>query len=280
MGSPIIFARNARLTVAGPTISLASIPQTAAHLAVMVNARYATDTTNAQFLGMRFNGDSGANYRNNASYASTTSFGTGIGGDGFGVTQMIIGEVNENQAGTAGMFSNFQGTIPRYAESIAHSLFGMGQFIIDDGNVESEYVRHVMGGYHNSLAPITQLSVVNENAANFAIGSEIQVWGFAATGDAHRVARSAGTLALDFAGDAFRDIPLSAGANVFTATNPTLGTLLQCRLSGGDGTSTITLPAGTELLEDSYVAGDPAWLSIRCTDETGPAFIANLKDVL
>lgn len=280
MGSPILFARNARLTSAGPTIQLASIPQTAAHLEILVRTRYDSDTTNDQYVGLRFNGDSGANYRSTASQGSTASLTTGLGGDGYNANQLSLGHVNENQANHAGMFHNFRGMVSRYAEAIPHNLLGIGHYIFDDGNAESEYRRLLSAGYHDDASAITQIDVFNQNAADFAVGSEIQVWGLAAEGDAASIARSAGTLVLDFAGDALKDITLAAGANVFSAVNPVLGSLLQCKLTGGDGTTTITFPTGTEVLENNYVAGADAWLSIRCTNETGPEFIANLKDLV
>ena len=280
MPAPVVFARNHRLSAASPTLQIASIPQTAAHLEILVTTRFDASVTNQQFVGLRINGDSSSVYRANASQGSTGSLSTGIGGDGYNVAQFVIGEVNEAQANHAGMFGTFRGMIPRYAEAIPHGLVGIGSQIFDDGNTDTEYQRIVAGGWHNSAVAITQLDVFNEEAADFAVGSELQIWGLAESGDLSLISRAAGTLALDFEGEEFLDIALSAGANVFTASNPKLGKLIQARLTGGDGTSTITLPAGTEVLEDSYVAGSAAWLSIRCVDESGPAFIANLKDIL
>ena len=279
MTVPIVFSRTARLSSPAATLTLASIPQTAHDLLFHVRARLDTDMTNNLFLGLRVNGDSSAVYRNVASYATTTTYATGIVGDGFNVTEHILAELNEAQGATAGMFTTVFGMIPRYSTAEQHAINGLGNFIFDDGSAESEYRRVVSGGYHNSAVAISSLVLMNETGANFAADTQLTVYGLAEAGDAIVAARSAGTLALDFEGDEFKDISVVAGANVFTATNARIGRTLQCKLTGGDGTTTLTLPTGTELIDNSYVAGQDAWLTIRCSNEIGPEFIATVKDI-
>jgi len=279
--APIIFSRTARLSAPAASILLSSIPQTAKDLLLLARVRFDSDLTNNLYVGLRINSDSSAVYRANATYATTGGYTTAIVGDGFNTSELILGEVNEAQGGTAGMFATFQGSIMRYASAEPHAVNAHGIMIFDDGNIDSEYRRTAAGGYHNSSVAVSSLQLINETGANFAADSELTVIGFAESGDAAVIARSAlaGTI-LDFAGDSIKDYTAASGANVLSATNPQLGRTLLVRISGGDGTTTFTLPAGTELTANTYVAGAAGWLSITCVDEAGPAFLATLRDVI
>jgi len=278
--APIIFSRTVTLAAPAASITLPSIPQSAKDLLIFARVRFDANTVNDQYVGLRINGDASSVYRANASFATTAGLTSAIVGDGFNTSELILGHVNEDQAGTAGMFATFQASIMRYAQAEPHAVNATGIFVFDDGNTDSEYRRVMAGGYHNDAVAVTSLELMNEAADPFAVGSELTVIGFAQTGDAAVVSRAAaaGTV-LDFQGPTILDYTASAGANNFTATSLVLGRTLLVRITGGDGTTTIGLPAGTESLGSGYVAGDDAWLSITCVDESLPQFIAQIRDV-
>ena len=286
MAAPIIFSRTATLAVAASTLTLSAIPQTARDLLISLRARYDTDTTTAQWLGLRLNGDSSLLYRANASGATTTTYSQNFGGDGFNVGQFSLGWLAEAQAGTAGMFSTWNLLLPRYSVAEVHAINGQGTTIWDTGANEGTYYRQTVGGYHNSAVAISSLELLNQNAADFAVDTEISVYGLETPGDVNITSR--GTLAgaptptLDFdpAADAILDYAATNAAQTFSASNVTLGRELYVHITGGGGSTTIAFPAGTLVLENNYVAGADAVLIIKCINETGPVFIANLKDIV
>jgi hypothetical protein len=154
-----------------------------------------------------------------------------------------------------------------------------------DGSGINDLKSHRFNCVINDATAITELNLLNQNADDFAVGSQITVWGLAEEGDVASVARSALTGApnpsIDFDGDELKDYTVTAAVlNTFGVSNPRLGRTIYVNLTGGDGSSTIAFAAGIEVLENNYVAGADAWLVIKCVDEAGPGFIANLKDVL
>ena len=287
MAPPIIFARTDRLTVAGPTLSISSIPSTARHLFWMLRARLDSATGNNQWIGMRFNGDAGANYDSVAVETSTsgTFYQVGIAGDGLGITQFILSELNDADA-PAGMFTEMWGFISDYGQATQHALQGWGQRIFDDGNIETEYRSTICRGYHDSGVAISSIDILNEAADNLAIDSSLTIWGMADVGDVATISRGAlggaptPTLDFDPSADQILDYTATNAAQTFSATNVTLGRELYINVTGGGGSTTLTMPAGTDVLEDNYVAGADAWIIIKVVNETGPQLIANIKDVV
>jgi len=286
MAAPIIFSRTATLGAAATTLTLSAIPQTARDLMISLRARYDVDTTNQQWMGLRLNGDASLLYRSNASGATTTTYSQNFAGDGFNVAQFSLGWLNEAQAGTAGMFATWLLFLPRYSIAEVHALNGIGTMIWDTGALEGAYYRESVGGYHNSAVAISSLELLNQNAQDFAVDTEITVYGLESPGDVHIASR--GTLAgaptptLDFdpAADSILDYAATNAAQTFSASNVTLGRELYIQITGGGGSTTIAFPAGTLVLENNYVAGADAVMIIKCVNETGPVFIANLKDVV
>jgi hypothetical protein len=283
MAPPIIFARTVTLGVAGPTLDLTSIPQTADHLFFRIRARKDVDIINDEFLGLRVNANATGIYSGHASQATTATFNIGVGGDGvLNDTEMAIAELATNE-GSGGVFQELFGWIARYTEAENHVLHGFGTSM--DGPLIADVKGHRFNYVINDASAITQLNLFNEPGDDFAIGTEISVWGMAGVGDIATVARSAQAGApnpvIDFAGDSLKDYTVTAAVlNSFSASNPRLGRTIKVNLTGGDGASTIAFPVGTEVLENNYVAGADAWLIIECVDEAGPEFIANLKDVV
>lgn len=278
MGVPIIFSRTASLGAPAATLSLTGIPQTADHLLFRIRCRKDTELTNDEGLYLRVNGSSSNIYNCQASQATTGAFSTGVGGDGvLNDTELVIAELATNE-GLGAVFQELWGILPDYASSDEHVIMGLGTSM--DGATIADLNAHRFNGVINDANPITQLNILNEGGDNFAAGTAISVWGLADEGDVSVIARSAGTLTIDFEGDEFKDVTLAAGVNTFTFTNPVLGRNITVFLTGGDGTTSITLPGTVQKLEDNYVAGAAAVMFLRCTNETGPEYIATIKDVI
>ncbi len=283
MGVPIIFSRTATLGSAGPTLDLTSIPQTADHLFGRIRCRKDTDVTNDEALHLRVNADSSAIYTTHGSLATTATFNIGVGGDGIvNDTEMWLAELATNE-GLGGVFQELFFWLPRYSVAEEHVLTGFGTSM--DGAAATDVKGHRFNVVINDAAIIDELNLFNQPGDDFAVGTQITVWGLAEEGDVATVARSALTGApnpsIDFDGDELKDYTVTAAVlNTFGQTNPRLGRTIYVNLTGGDGSSTIAFAAGIEVLENNYVAGADAWLVIKCVDEAGPGFIANLKDVV
>lgn len=278
---PILFARTATLGSPAASLALNSIPQTAKHLIFNVRARLATSSTDDLSLDMTINGDATAQYDSLVSKGNTGGLGTGLGNDGLNQAAWRLADLSTSDA-QAGIFTQVWGYLPRYNEAEFHQALWIATTV--DGPAVTDLWRKLGAGLNDAVsAAITSLEIAAETAQNLAAGSEITVWGLGEDGTIlpTSIARSSlGSAQIDFLGDEFKDYTASAGANNFTAINPTLGRTISVRISGGDGSTTIGFPTGTQVLEDNYVAGQPAWLIIRCTNETGPEFIATLKDVV
>lgn len=283
MAPPIIFSRTASLGAPAATLALTAIPQTADHLLCRIRCRKDTDVTNDEWLGLRVNNDSSGIYNCQASQATTATFNIGVGGDGvLNDTEMTIAELATNE-GLGGVFQELFFWLPRYTEAEEHVLMGLGTSM--DGVGIADVKGHRFNAIINDANLIDELNLLNENADDFATGTSITVWGLLEEGDVSSVARSAlggaPNPSIDFDGDEIKDYTVTAAVlNTFGTTNPRLGRTIYVNLTGGDGASTIAFGAGIEVLENNYVAGADAWLIIKCVDEVGPGYIANLKDVI
>jgi hypothetical protein len=278
----IPFVRQATLAAPAATLSSPTLPATAAHLLFMVRARSDNQTTNNLWLGLRLNAEAGpATYDGNTLRLTSATAG-GQASDGIDLNQFVLGDLTPSDT-AAGVFGVHWGMIPRYAQAEPHILVAPGFARVDNLDTsDANFGTYLAAGQHKPavLAAVTSLQLLCQTG-NLAVGTQLVVWGLLESGDAAVMARSAGTLAIDFAGDEFKDVTLAAGVNTFTSTNPKLGRTITLRLSGGDGTSSVALPTGTKQLRaSSYVAGSPAWLVIRCVDEVGPGFIATLSQEL
>lgn len=281
MPALVPFTRTATLAVAGPSLVLSGIPQTAQHLAFIVRAR-SDNLTSSVFLGLRLNADAGPNTYDGNTMRFVSAAAAGLQDDGIDLEQVGLQDLVPSDT-AAGIWGYTVGWIPRYSVAEPHAVIGQGFSRPDDvATSDANFGTYGVGAQHVPavLAAVSSLEVIAESG-NLAVGSQITVIGFLEQGDATVYQRSAqvGTV-LDFAGAAFKDVTLTPGANTFTSTNPRLGRTLTLRCSGGDGTTTIALPAGTEKLSDSYVPGAPAWIAIQCVDEGTPGFVANIRDVL
>ncbi len=280
MANPIIFSRTIALGGAGASLTLSSIPQTANHLMFRVRARSSNDATAGNHLALRPNASAeAASYDGNTQVFSTAS--AGQADDGIDLTRHILGNLTHNTA-PAGVFNEHWGMIPRYALAEHHVIMslGFGRAAAADNNA-ANFETCLSGGSWRPATPtaITSLQILAE-IGNIDVGSEITVWGLLDTATASSVKRSAGSLAVDFAGDEFKTLTLTAGDNAFTMTNPALGRVITYVLSGGNGTTTITLPATVKMLEENYVPGQPAFMFLRCVDEIAPEYVATIKNVV
>lgn len=278
---PIVFSRSATLGSPAASLSLGSIPQTAQFLMFHIAARLDTSNTDDLSLDMQINASATAQYDGNTSKGTTASLTTGVANDGQNQAAWRLADLTTADAPT-GIMTEVWGIIPRYAAAEFHTALWIASTV--DGAAVTDLWRHFGHGINDSVnAAITSLDLGAETGQNFAAGSKITIWGFGDSGTVTpaTIARSAlGSTAIDFLGDEFKDYTASAGANNFTATNVTLGRTISVRISGGDGSTTIGFPSGTQVLENNYSAGNDAWLIIRCTNETGPEFIATLKDIV
>ena len=282
MTALISFTRTASLSVAAASLTLSSIPATADHLLVLVRARSDNVTTNNQWLGLRPNNDTGPDTYDGNTLRFVSASAGGQNSDGIDLEQFILGDLCPSDV-AAGIFGSHLVVIPRYAVAEPHALISIGFSRIDDVNTsDANFGTYLAGAQHvPAVAAAVSSLVVVPQSGNLAAGSSITVVGLIQSGDAAVIRRTAqvGTV-LDFAGDEFKDVTLTPGANTFTATNPRLGRTISLRVSGGDGTTTITLPTGTEILGNTYIAGQAGWIVLRCTDEVAPSFIAQLRDIV
>lgn len=281
MTALVPFSRTASLGAPAASLTLSTIPATATHLLVIVRVRSDNVTTPGQWVALRLNSDAGPDTYDGNTLQFTAASATGLSGDGIDLEQWPLGFVTPSDA-PAGIWSTYFCVIPRYALAEAHMLLGLGFGRNDDPDTsDSNFGTFLAGAQHKPavLAGVNALQLIPQSG-NLAAGSSITAIGLLGAGDASTITRAAGTLALDFTGPEFLDVTVAPGANNFTATNPLLGRTISVRISGGDGTTTIGLPAGTEVLGNTYVAGQVAWLVIRCVNEVGPAFIAHLRDVV
>lgn len=281
MTALVPFTRNAALVAPAASLTLSGIPATADHLLVILRGRSDNVITNNQWLGLRLNGDAGPDTYDGNTLRFVSASAAGQAADGIDLEQWVLGDNTPSDV-AAGIFSMHFALIPRYALAEAHMLLSLGFGRIDDVNTsDANFATYLSGAQHVPavLAAVSSLVLVPQSG-NLAAGSSITVIGLLASGDAAVIRRSAqvGTV-LDFAGDEFKDATLAPGVNTFTATNPRLGRTISVRVSGGDGTSSIVLPAGTELVANTYVAGQAGWVVLRCTDEAGPAFLAQVRDI-
>lgn len=276
------FVRTATLAAPASTLSSPSLPASAQHLMFLVRARSHDQTAINLFCGLRINGDVGPNTYDGNTLRFVSSSATGQADDGIDLEQFALGDLTPSDV-ESGVWNVHWGLIPRYAQAEPHMLLVSGFARPDDSNAsDANFGTYLLGGQHRPAVnvAVSTLQVVAETG-NLAVGTSITCWGLLESGDAAVMARSPGAVgAIDFNGDEFKDVTLAPGANVFTSTNPRLGRTISLRLSGGDGTTTVSLPAGTVKLRDTYVAGQAAWLVIRCVDEAGPGFIATLADEL
>lgn len=280
MSNPIIFSRSIALGGAGASLVLSSIPQTADHLMFRVRARSSNDATASNHLALRPNSSAEA-----ASYDGNTEvFTTASGGqadDGIDLTRHILGDITHNDA-PAGVFNEHWGMIPRYRQAEHHVIMslGFGRFDGLDTNA-ANFETCLSAGSWRPATPIaiTSLQILAE-IGNLDVGSEITVWGLLDTATASSVKRSAGSTTVDFAGDEFKDVGLAAGDNAFSLTNPAIGRVITVALTGGNGTTTITLPATVKMLEENYSPGQPAFMFLRCVNEIGPEYVATIKNVI
>lgn len=282
MTALIPFTRSSTLSVAAASLTLGSIPSTADHLLLVIRARSDNVITNNQWLGLRINGDAGPDTYDGNTLRFTSATAGGQAADGIDLEQYILGDNCPSDV-AAGIFGTHFAVIPRYAVVEPHAILSLGFSRIDDVNTSDANFGTYLGGAQHvpGVAAAVSSLVVVPQSGNLAAGSSITAIGLIQSGDASVIRRTAqvGTV-LDFAGDEFKDVTLAPGVNTFTATNPRLGRTLSLRVSGGDGTTSIVLPTGTELLADSYVAGQAGWAILRCTDEVAPAFIAQLRDII
>lgn len=282
MPALIPFVRTATLAAPAPTLSSPSLPATAQHLMFLVRARSHNQTAVNLVLGLRLNAEAGPNTYDGNTLRFTSATAGGQADDGIDLEQISLGDLTPSDV-ESGVWNVHWGLIPRYAQSEPHMVVQLGFGRPDDLNTsDANFATYLGGSQHRPgvNAAVSTLQLFAE-VGDLAVGTEITCWGLLGSGDAAVMARTAGAVgAIDFNGDEFKDVTLAPGANVFTSTNPRLGRTISLRLSGGDGTTTVTLPAGTVKLRDTYVAGQAAWLVIRCVDEVGPGFIATLSDEL
>lgn len=147
------------------TITFSSIPSTYGTLLLVMSN---VCQINGRELGIRFNGDTGTNYRYArliAEGSSTFTAGTGSG------TYGRIGDSNTSFSG------NFV-TIPNYTNTGLYKVAMTEGTANDNSSTNNRAATYIT--YWDSTSAITSLSVVNEAGASFDTNSVFSLYGLKA----------------------------------------------------------------------------------------------------
>jgi hypothetical protein len=153
------------------SVSFADIPDGYDHLEIV--ADHASVLNNGGIvhpLGLRFNGDSGNNYRH--TMLGTYGNGTGFGNQAVDSSSMGLGF--NSAGGTAGVpFASSKITIPGYRSSRTKNAFCAGSGW--QGNVG--LLQGTGAGYWTGTDPIGSIDIVDRNGDAFLEGSEFWLYG-------------------------------------------------------------------------------------------------------
>ena len=142
------------LTVAGDSLSVSSLP---ARKYLMFMADLVS--SGALVVGLRFNGDGGANY----GFRYTINNGLGAGSD---ATTAIASFGNSAH-------SSFKGEVTNAA---TRAKLGKATSLASNGTTRPDYVEFYFG-WNNTSVEISSIDLINTGAGDFAIGSELIVLG-------------------------------------------------------------------------------------------------------
>lgn len=133
------------------TISFSSIPQTYTHLEVLINARSSAAAV-VEAASLRFNGDTGANYRWTVVQIQNTTVSGVSSVTGTGIEVFVF----PGSTSGAGIFGAGRAVIPFYRSNRVKSITGEGSSVIE--TTTNSFHRHG-SGYWNNTAAITSLSI-------------------------------------------------------------------------------------------------------------------------
>jgi hypothetical protein len=151
-------------------VDITSISATYAHLMVVVYARGDTAATNTA-LGVRFNGDTAANY----DYQTLSGQGAAVfAGEQFAQTSAIAGFMTANTAG-ANLFSAHCIFIPHYAGSTNNKL-ALAVSSTKTGTTAATMFVYLTGGFWRSAAAVNRITLLPA-AGNFVAGTRVTIYG-------------------------------------------------------------------------------------------------------
>jgi hypothetical protein len=153
------------------TVSFADIPEGYEHLEIVADHASTLDNATTVFpLGLRFNGDSGNNYRHTllGTYASGTGFGNGAN------DSSSMGMGFNSAGGTAGVpFASTKISIPNYLSTRTKNAVCSGAGW--QGNVG--LLQGTGSGHWSGTDPISSIDIIDRNGDAFAEGSEFWLYG-------------------------------------------------------------------------------------------------------
>lgn len=156
---------------AAASIDFTSIPAHWTHLIVKVDGR-SSGAVVADYVRMRFNGDSGSNYN----YQQLAAVNAAItAGPGVGVTGIIVLPIAGSSA-SASVSGGGVVEVPSYAGTTWHkSVHAHGSVSGTDAAGTQEV--DVFGGRWRSSSAINQITLTLNSGGNFEVGSRASVYG-------------------------------------------------------------------------------------------------------
>ena len=138
------------------SIDFTSIPNTYTDLLIKISTR--VDQAGAPNVCLRFNSDTGSNYKYKAAFGNGTSPGSYSEVD-TGSTFMNLG-YGDNSAHTANTFGSTDVIIPNYADS--NYKLTTSESTMEDNNATSYLM--ITSGYWNNTNAITSITLFNQNS--------------------------------------------------------------------------------------------------------------------
>lgn len=141
--------------------------QTTFESLMIVGQLRSTDTVSDVWTGIRFNGDTGANYAYQELYGSGSSSG---GGTGSGQSSGRVASVPAASA-PANLFSPFKTTIPGYRRTVQKTLTTESARFLPSAPAAILAMAH-----WSSTAPIDRITIIS-TTGNLAAGSHATIYG-------------------------------------------------------------------------------------------------------
>lgn len=153
------------LGVAGASIPSGVLPAVPAGWRLRIYGRVQHASAGLQQVGVRFNGDAGANYAYQIGQSIDASAGA------FKSAGQSSLAVITNSNANANRWAEFEATVLDYGGSGHKSMFGVGY---DPNDANATQVVRTFGGLWASTAPITSVTLVT-GGGNFVAGSTLTV---------------------------------------------------------------------------------------------------------
>lgn len=157
------------------TITFSSIPATYRHLRVMIAGRQ-VEAVAFDYVGIRFNGDTAANYNWQTDYSSNA---TGTAAPGAGASVILAGYLPGSSA-PAGFAGALSADIYDYRSTTFHKLVTTQSASFQAAAAAASWAHALNGaGSWENTAAITSVAL-NAGAGNFATGTVASLYGLVA----------------------------------------------------------------------------------------------------